>query len=156
MSIYGFCIGAPILFSPKKTTIESLLICQAKPDEKFYDLGAGTGRSMLIAYKKFGLNTHGFELSPVLAFVAKYNLWIHGVKNSTIHLKNFYNANFSDADIVFCFLTPKAMLRLKNKFEKELKTGTRIISYAFNIPDWTPEKIITSGHPGKIYYYLKK
>ncbi len=156
MSIYSFYIGAPILFSPKKATMKSLQICQAKPNEKFYDLGAGTGRTMLIAYKKFGLNTYGFELSPALAFMAKYNLWINGVKNSTIYLKNFYNANLSDADIIFCFLTPKAMLRLKNKFEKELKTGTRIISYAFNIPDWTPEKIIINSYPGKIYYYLKK
>jgi SAM-dependent methyltransferase len=156
MSIYSFYIGAPILFSPKKATEESLRICQTKPGEKFYDLGAGTGRSMLIASKKFELDTYGFELSPAFAFIAKYNLWINNAKNSTIYLKNFYNANLNDADIIFCFLTPKAMLRLKNKFKTELRPGTRIISYAFNIPGWSPEKVINNSYPGKIFYYIKK
>ncbi len=155
-SIYGFVIGAPILFSPKKATEDALLECQAKPGEIFYDLGSGTGRTMLVAAKKFGLHVCGFELSPPIAFVAKCNLWLHGVRKSNIYSKNFYHADLSGADIIFCFLTPKAMLRLKSKFERELSTGTRIISYAFSIPGWKPEKVIRNGTPGKVFYYIIK
>jgi hypothetical protein len=71
-------------------------------------------------------------------------------------VKNFYNQDLSKADIFFCFLTPKAMLKLSAKFESELKPGTRIISYAFSIPGWSPEKIIFNNMPGKIYCYIKK
>jgi predicted RNA methylase len=155
-TIYGFVIGAPILFSPKKAVIEALTECQVKPGENFYDLGSGTGRSMLIAAKKFNLNIYGFELSPPLALIAKCNLWLHGIRKSTIYLKNFYLEDLNNADIVFCFLTPKAMLKLREKFEKELKPGTKIISYAFSIPDWIPEKVIVNGSPGKIFCYIKK
>jgi predicted RNA methylase len=127
-----------------------------KPGENFYDLGSGTGRSMLIASKKFNLNIFGFELSSPIAAISKFNFWINGVKKSKINLKNFYNEDLSNADIIFCFLTPKAMLRLKDKFEKELKPGTRIISYAFSIPNWNPDKVIFNNTPGKTYCYIKK
>ncbi len=152
-SIYGFVIGAPILFSPKKATEDALIECGAKPGESFCDLGSGTGRSMLVAAKKFNLRVSGFELSPPIALVAKCNLWLHGIKKSKVYSKNFYHENLSGADIIFCFLTPKAMARLKNKFEKELKPGTKIISYAFQIPGWKPEKVIANGNPGKTFCY---
>lgn len=51
-TIRGFVIGAPILFSPKKAIEEALREVGAKEGEKFYDLGSGTGRTMIIAAKK--------------------------------------------------------------------------------------------------------
>lgn len=151
-TIYGFVIGAPIVFSPKKAIIEALIECNAKKGEKFYDLGSGTGRTMIIAAKKFKLDVYGFELSPPLVFFAKINLWLHKIKN-TIYIENFYKQDLSDANIIFCFLTPQAMLKLKDKFEKELKPGTKIISYAFQVNSWQPKKIIRNGYPGRVFLY---
>lgn len=56
------------------------------------------------------------------------------------------------ADIVFCFLSVDPMKRLKSKFEKELKTGSKVISYSFSIRDWKPKAVIT-GFPGNVYVY---
>ena len=156
MSIYSFFIGAPILFSPKKAITEALVECKAKPGENFYDLGSGTGRTMLVAAKKFKLNIYGFELSPPIAFISKCNFWLNGIGKSKIYVKNFYNEDLSNADIIFCFLSTKAMRKLKSKFEKELKPGTRIISYAFHLPDWEPKRIAHNGNPGKTFLYVKK
>lgn len=156
MSIYSFFIGAPILFSPKKAITEALVDCRAKPGENFYDLGSGTGRTMLVAAKKFSLNVYGFELSPPIAFISKCNFWLNGIERSKVYVQNFYNKDLSNADIIFCFLSAKAMLKLKTKFEKELKPGARVISYAFHIPDWEPEKITHNGNPGKTFLYVKK
>lgn len=155
-TIYASFIGAPILASPKKAIRESLKNCQIKPGEKLYELGAGTGRAMVIASNEFGARTIGFEMSPLFLLIAKINLFLHNARKARIVLANFYNQNLSDADVVFCFLTPKAMKRLKPKFEKELKRGTRVISYAFSIKGWEEEKIINNGYPGKIFIYLKK
>ncbi|MFA5961293.1 MAG: 50S ribosomal protein L11 methyltransferase [Parcubacteria group bacterium] len=155
LTLYGFIIGAPIFFSPKKGIGEILAECHVKPGEKFYDLGAGNGRAMILAAKKFNLDVYGFELSPLLVLIAKLNLLLCGVKKSTIYLKNLYNEDLSNADIIFCFLTPKAMERLRPKFEKELRPGTRIISYAFPLKDWQPKKIIRNGYPGNMYLYEK-
>lgn len=153
LTLYGFIIGAPIFFSPKKGIGEILILCNPKPGEKFYDLGAGNGRTMILAAKKFELAIFGFELSPLLVLIAKLNLLANGIKKSTLYLKNFYNENLSDADIIFCFLTPKAMARLKPKFETELKTGARVISYSFPIKGWQPKKTIRNGYPGNMYLY---
>ena len=153
-TIYGFVIGAPIVFSPKKAIVEALAECETKKGEKFYDLGSGTGRVMLIVARKFKLAVYGFELSPPLVFFAKINLWLHKVKN-TIYIENFYKQDLSDADIIFCFLTPPAMLKLRDKFEKELKPGTKIISYAFHIEGWKPKKTISGKYPGRVFLYEK-
>jgi hypothetical protein len=40
--------------------------------------------------------------------------------------------------VIFIYLLPRIMPRLKKKLEAELKKGTRVISYAFAIGDWQP------------------
>lgn len=152
LSVYSFWIGAPIVFSPKRALRQALAYINLPNGSQFYDLGAGTGRAMIIARKEFNLQTTGFELSPPVFVLAKINLLLHGIKNK-LYMKNFYLQNLNDADIVFCFLTPPAMEKLRPKFEKELKKGAIVISYAFDIKRWEAKKIIFDGCPGKTFIY---
>jgi predicted RNA methylase len=152
-TLYGFLIGAPILFSPKKVIEEVSKVVEFKQGENFYDLGVGSGRS-LIAADKLKLNVTGFELSPPIYWFAKFNLFISGVKKPKLYLHNFYNQDLSNADIIFCFLTPPAMEKLKPKFEKELKSGTRVVSYAFKINGWQEYRILDCIPPGKVFIYV--
>ena len=154
-TIYAFYIGAPILLVPKSSIRRAMKACDAKKNQKFYDLGCGTGRTILIAAKEFSLKPVGFELSPIMFLITKINLFLTGTVAS-VRLKNVYNADLADADIVFCFLTPKAMQKLAPKFANELKSGTKIISYCFSLPDWQPIKIIDTNNPGKVFIYEKK
>jgi len=153
ITIYSFFIGAPIFFTPKKAIRDALKYCDLKPGNKFYDLGAGNGRAMIIAEKEFDLKAFGFELSPVLYLISKINIVLFGKNNGKLYCQNFYNQNFQDADIVFCFLKPFVMEKLKTKFKKELKPGSKIVSYSFAILYWKPEKIIRNGYPGNVYIY---
>lgn len=152
-TVYGFLIGAPILFSPKKVVEEVLKVVEFKKGENFYDLGMGSGRVM-IAADRLNLNVTGFELSPPIYWFAKLNLFLNGVKKSNLYLRNFYNQDLSQADIIFCFLTPPAMEKLKPKFEKELRVGTRVVSYAFKIDGWEEYRVLDCAPPGKIYIYV--
>lgn len=151
-TIYAFWIGAPILLTPKESIRKAFYYCQIGKGKIFYDLGSGTGRSLAIASKEFGLDATGFELSPILFVISKINLFLSGTK-AKIKIKNFYQADLKDADIVFCFLTPEVMKKLAPKFEKELKNGAKIVSYAFKISQWEPIKIINTDNPGKIFIY---
>jgi tRNA A58 N-methylase Trm61 len=153
ISLYSFFIGAPIFLSPHKAIREALKFCEVKPGMKFCDLGAGTGRSMIVAAKEYEMQISGYELSPILNLWARLNLRLHGVRNFWIKMRNFYTQDFSDADVIFCFLTPPAMVRLKNKFRHELRPGTMIISYSFSIPEWEPIKVIEDKGPGKVFIY---
>ncbi len=154
-TIYAFNIGAPIIVTPKSSLREALKYCKVKKGDTFYDLGSGTGRSLILAQKEFGMKALGFELSPILFLISKVNLFLNRQKIK-IKIRNFYNSDLSKANLIFCFLTSKAMEKLVPKFEKELKKGTKIISYSFKLMNWNPIKIIHTDNPGKIYIYEKK
>lgn len=150
---YAFFIGAPILFMPRKALRDGLAWGGVKAGDKFFDLGAGSGRAMVLAAKEFGIRPVGFELSPIFFLLAKVNLFFSGVKDYDLRMDNFYRAPLGQADCVFCFLTPKAMSKLAPKFAAELAPGTKIISYGFRLPDRAPDKIIRNGYPGNLFCY---
>ena len=51
----------------------------------------------------------------------------------TVKRKNFFDVDISQATVIFVYLVPKALGRLLPKFKNELKKGTRIISYRYEI-----------------------
>jgi len=153
-TLYAFHIGAPILCTPKSSIKRALEACGAVKGQKFYELGCGTGRNIIVASNEFGLNTIGLELSPILFLISKINLFLRNT-TADVRMKNLYKTDLVAAEIVFCFLTPKAMAKLAPKFARELKSGTKIISYCFSLPGWQPKKIINTNNPGKIFIYEK-
>ena len=59
-----------------------------------------------------------------------------------------FEADLSGATVVALYLLPDLNLRLRPKLQKELKPGTRVISHAFDMGDWTPEKKqVVAGSP---------
>ena len=84
--------------------------------------------------------------------------WIpNQVGNDIIKIKfqDFWNVNLSDANIVYLFLMQGVYPKLKTKFEKELKPGTKVIVYAWPIEGWTPIKIDQSSNSLPIYLYQR-
>lgn len=155
-TFYGFFGAAPIFCSPTKAIEEALEFVKPVSGEKFYDLGMGNGRVLAVAANKFKLDVFGFEMSPIIYWLAKADVFFRGVKKADLKLCNFYNQDLSGADIVFCFLSPFAMEKLRPKFERELPSGTRVISYAFKINKWQEQQIIHAGYPGKVFIYTKQ
>ncbi len=153
-TMYAFYVGAPILFTPKSSMRRALEFCQVAKGGSFYELGCGTGRNVVVAAKEFDLNPVGFELSPILFLITKVNLFLSRI-DADIRLENIYKADLTKVDIVFCFLTPKAMRKLAPKFVSELKSGTKIISYCFSLPGWEPIGTIDTDNPGKVFIYKK-
>jgi ribosomal protein L11 methylase PrmA len=120
-----------------------LEIAEIKPGDILYDLGAGEGRIIIMAAKNFKARAFGFELSPLSLLLAQIKILFSGTSGQAkLICRNFYNQKLSKADVITCFLRPKPMEKLKGKFKKELKPGTRIVSYAFSIPGWKPEKVV--------------
>jgi len=151
-SLYSAIIGAPFLVTPKKAIKEIFEAAQIKQGSRFYDLGAGNARALILAEKEYGAYAVGFELAPLVWIFGRLNMYIRNTKNVRLYCKNFYKQNLSDADVIFCFLSIHAMARLEPKFKKELRPGAKIISYSFSLRGWTPKKVI-EGYPGKLYLY---
>jgi len=128
-----------------------------KPGQIFYDLGCGDGRFLIEAGRR-GAKAIGFEVSPWAFSKAKLNILINRSK-AKIFFKNFFSADVSDADGIFCFLMDKVMPKVEEKLKKELKPGAKIVCYGFNLPTWPVVKIIDlkpqDKKSSKIYLYEK-
>lgn len=121
-----------------------------------YELGSGWGTLALPLARSYP-NCHviAFESSPLPFFVSKLRKMFANVPNLKLLRRNFFEEDLSDASLIVCYLYPGAMRKLKEKFQKELKPGTRIVSNTFAIPGWQPEAVHEVGdlYHTKIYMY---
>jgi len=155
--IHGAIFGsAPFVPSNKKTLRKLIAAAEIKKGEIVYDLGSGDGRIVFAAADKGAIAT-GIELSFIVYWYAKFKKWLFKRKGTLIRA-NMFQYNLSKADIIFCYLLPKAMKKLEKKLEKELKSGTKIICHAFKVPHWKLFKKINynrKNNRGSIWIYIK-
>jgi SAM-dependent methyltransferase len=149
--IYASLKAAPWVPMRAEDLARVIAMAKIKPGEKFFDLGAGDGRT-LEAAEKNGAEAVGYEISLLpflLSFVRKFFV---GAKFKML-FKDLWKADLQQADIVFFFLMPKIFPRLQEKLEKELRPGTRVISYVWPINGWAPETINEAESRPKLYLY---
>ena len=137
--------GAPFVPTPMEAIKKMLTFAELKPGSKIYDIGCGDGRSVYLAAKDYQAEAVGLELSPLVYCLAKIRKFFWRSK-AKIKMKDFYFYNLSDADAIVCYLLPETLKRLKEKLEAELKPGTKIISYAFQMQGWK-EKHLEQRNP---------
>ncbi|MFZ5559229.1 MAG: SAM-dependent methyltransferase [Patescibacteria group bacterium] len=169
--IYASVIAAPFFATPKNYIRRAFQACNLKSGEKIYDLGSGDGRALIMAAKEFGANAKGFELSYLLYLISKANILFHHLpKRVEVKWCNFYNEDLRQADVIFCWLTPRAFPKLAQKFNQELKAGTRVIAFSSPLGFWQPEqeiefpsqglklfgRYITKPSKVKLFFYSKK
>ena len=122
------------------------------------DLGSGWGNMVSgIARLLPHCQVIGYETSPIPYFLSKFWKKIEGLSNLKIIRKDFFDISLKDVSLVYCYLYPAAMEKLKVKFEKELKPGTVVITNTFAIPGWEPVKIwqLADMYHTRIYVYVK-
>jgi len=113
---------------------ESLKLAKVTKKDTVYELGSGDGRFLVIAAKEFGARGVGIEIDPVRYYISKFRVKANNLNSDvTIIKKNFFDVDISKASVIFVYLVPKALGRLLPKFKKELRKGTRIVSYRYEI-----------------------
>lgn len=131
-------------------------LCEITDKDTVYELGSGDATFLVIATKKFGAIGIGVEIDPIRHLTAWLNIRKNKVKNKiTLKKDNFFNINLSHATVVFIYLVPKVLERLKPKLFAELKRGTKIISYKykFDIKENEPMKLISKDSENEMYLY---
>jgi SAM-dependent methyltransferase len=144
--------AAPFFPSSKNVMRRAMKEANLKPGEIFYDLGAGTGTSLIIADKEFGAYAVGFEINILPYLIAKIKIFFRR-SHAKIFFRSLLTEDFRDADVVFCFLLPRTMEKLESKFEAELKPGARLIVYTFPLPNTKPDKTIPIHAGWNIFVY---
>jgi hypothetical protein len=138
------------VFQPTESEKIAKIIRLAEPGQKdiALDLGSGDGR-IVIAFAKQGIESHGFEINPLLVLFSRWKIKKQGLDNAHIHWKNFWKQDFSKYSIITLFQTGKIMDSLKGKLQKE--SNARILSYYWKFPGWRPVKNIED-----VYLYVIK
>jgi predicted RNA methylase len=140
-----------------------LLMASLKAGEVFFDLGAGDGRTVIMAAKDFGARAVGVELREDLVKKALGTVYEGGLQDRiTIVNGDMFNVDLTSADVIFLYLTTSANEKVKPKLEAELKRGVRIVSHDYEIVGWKPLKVENFcenqqlGYPSHtIYLYVK-
>ncbi len=124
---------------------------------KIADLGSGDGK-IVIGFAQIapeGSEVHGFEINPLLVWISRLRIKAMGLeKKAFIHRKNYWKQDFSEFNIINSFQINYAMPGLEKKFQKELKTGSRVISNTWKFPHWKPKDKIAYGL-GDVFLYMK-
>src|SRR3989344_5439090 len=97
-----------------------------------YELGSGDATFLVIASKKFGAQSYGIEIDPTRHIIAMINVKKNKLgKKIKLKKANFFEEDLSPASVIFVYLVPRVLEKLKPKLLKELKKGTRIVSYNY-------------------------
>jgi SAM-dependent methyltransferase len=126
-------------------------LADLRPGEKFCDLGCGEGK-VVVAAANQGAKAVGYEISILLYVIAKIRSWFSKGKVE-IKFRDFWLVDLSDMDVVFFFLIPRIFPKMKEKLERELKPGSRVITYVWPMKGWKEERIIKRAKGPAIYLY---
>jgi predicted RNA methylase len=140
-----------------------LALAELKAGEVFFDLGAGDGRTVVMAVKEYGARAVGVELREDLVKKALGTVYEQGLQDRiTIVNSDMFTVDLSSADVVFLYLTTSANEKIKPKLESELKHGVRVVSHDYEIVGWKPLKVVnfcenqSLGFPSHTIYLYKR
>jgi SAM-dependent methyltransferase len=127
--------------TPQALADKMLNLAQVTPQDYVIDLGSGDGRIVITAAKR-GAQAHGIEYNPDMVELSKRNAAREGVAEKATFVKaDLFESDFSPATVITMFLMPHINLKLRSAI-LNLKPGTRIVSNAFDMGDWTADQTV--------------
>jgi ribosomal protein L11 methylase PrmA len=139
--------------TPEPVVEAMLQVANVTKNDVVYDLGCGDGRIPVTAAKKYGARGVCFDIDPERIKEANANVAKNNVGNLVKVVQgDLFEQDLSGASVITLYLLPSLNVKLMPKLMKELKPGTRIVSHAFDMGDWKPEKELdVDGR--KVYFW---
>jgi SAM-dependent methyltransferase len=129
--------------TPVEVVDKMFELADIRPGEVVYDLGCGDGRIPVMASKKFGVKSWGFDINPVRVRESLENVKKNRVENLvTIKQQDIFELDLSKADVITLYLLPRLNVKLIPQLDK-LKPGCRIVSHDFNMEGVRPKREIS-------------
>jgi ribosomal protein L11 methylase PrmA len=133
--------------TPQELVDDMLRLADVKQGDVLYDLGSGDGRIPITAAR-----TVGIDIDPARIKEANENAKTANVTRLvTFRQEDLFLAGWKEASVITLYLLPELNLKLRPRLWAELKPGTRIVSHAFDMGDWKPEKKLESN--GRTVYF---
>jgi SAM-dependent methyltransferase len=131
-----------------------LQVAETRADDLVIDLGSGDGRIVIAAAQKYGARAVGIELDGALVQKSREAARAAQVADKVSFIEgDVLAADISKASVITVYLLPDLMRKLQSRFIQELAPGTRIVSHAFTMAGWTPDRSemvkVKERHPGQ-------
>ena len=124
-----------------EVVVQMLKLAEVTSKDIVYDLGCGDGRFVVTAARQFGARGVGIDIDPERIKEARELSARTGADDKVRFIQgDLFETDISEATVVTLYLLTRLNLKLRPKLLKELQPGTRIVSHAFDMGDWTPEK----------------
>jgi 16S rRNA A1518/A1519 N6-dimethyltransferase RsmA/KsgA/DIM1 with predicted DNA glycosylase/AP lyase activity len=141
--------------TPKDIVRQMLQLASLRRGETLFDLGAGDGRIMIEAVRRFGAKAVGVEIDPERISRTRERL-AATVTQAELIERDLFQVDLSSADVIAIYLSDSANAKLAPKLKDELKAGARVVSLDYKLPGWTADReleVNTSGITRRLYLY---
>jgi hypothetical protein len=137
--------AAPAVMTPPGVIPAVLEALELTETGLLVDLGCGDGRVLRAAVaKEPQLRAQGVENNPVTALLAWWRLRGRG----QVKWGDMLGTDLDQADRVFLYLSPVLMEALEPKLEREMKSGAKVVSMHYRLPNRTAEdEVDVAGAP---------
>jgi precorrin-6B methylase 2 len=146
--------GKDVIWVPTPQVLVDNMLDMAKvtPQDFVIDLGSGDGRTVITAAKR-GARAMGVEYEPNMVALSTRNAAKEGVSDRTQFVKaDLFETDFSKATVITMFLLQEINLKLRPRL-LDMKPGTRVVSNAFTMGEWTADEIVSlEGNKDCNYY----
>ncbi len=145
----------PYVPTPQEVVDRMIQLGGVKSGDMLYDLGCGDGRIVIAAAKIQGVRAVCVDIDPERIAEAKRNAEAAGVTDRIRFVEgDLFKVPFADATVMTLYLMPDVNMRLRPRLLNELRPGTRIVSHAFDMGDWTPEqRVVVDLSPSSYVLY---
>jgi hypothetical protein len=110
----------------------------------FMDVGSGVGGVLTdLSVLRADGEYHGIESAPLPWLVSRVRIAAGGHRNCHAQWGSFWNADLSQYDVVFAYLSPVPMAALWEKVRAEMRPGSTFISNTFVVAASRPSRTIT-------------
>lgn len=126
----------------KRVAVSACKLAKITNNDVVYELGSGDGEFTLTAASEFGCRKAvGIEIDYTRFLISKIKRNITKIENAEFIRSDFKKVNLKNATVVYFYLVPAVIKRILPKLEKELRPGTRIVSYKYKFPKKEKAKI---------------
>ncbi|MBR7798811.1 class I SAM-dependent methyltransferase [Undibacterium sp. FT137W] len=154
VAIFWSTFRTQVPYYPSKSSLILPLVrlIQSDKEIKVIDIGSGMGGLAISLARELPFATVvGIEIAPLPWLISR----IHAIaarSRAKFILGNFYNVNFREFDVVFCYLSPAAMPAVWDRVKSEMRNGSLFLSFEFIVPDVQPDISICIDNSDKYLY----
>ena len=131
-------LDAPFWPTPEPLVEHMLDLAEVGPGDHLIDLGCGDGRIVIAAARR-GATALGVDIDAARIAEAEAAARAAGVEQLVgFRCEDLFATRLEAASVVTLYLIPHIHGLLGARLKTELAPGSRVLSHAFAIRDWTP------------------